>query len=186
MSDVTKLLSAVAAGNEPAAEKLLPIVYDEMRNIARAKLARERVGQTLQATALVHEAYLRLTGKENVEWDSTRHFFGAAAEAMRRILIERARRYARGKHGAGQRRVTLDPDTPGTPVSPEDFLTLDRALDRLTQRDAAMAEVVKLRYFGGLTVAETAQCLGSSTRSVNRQWTAARAWLLREVSNERS
>lgn len=183
-SEVTRILEG-SRDRRSATDRLLPVVYAELRRMADRQLSRERPGQTLQPTGLVHEAYLRMIDDRPLPWASRGHFFAAAAEAMRRILIERARRYARGKHGAGRRRVTLDPDTPDASVSPEDFLTLDRALDQLTERDPAMAEVVKLRYFAGLTVAETARCLELSPRSVNRQWTAARAWLLREVSKER-
>lgn len=182
VSEVTRILEN-SHDRRAATDRLLPVVYAELRRMADRQLSRERPGQTLQPTGLVHEAYLRMIDDRPLPWASRGHFFAAAAEAMRRILIERARRYARNKHGAGRRRVTLDPDTPDVSVSPEDFLTLDRALDRLTERDPAMAEVVKLRYFAGLTVAETARCLALSPRSVNRQWTAARAWLLREVSN---
>jgi RNA polymerase sigma factor (TIGR02999 family) len=171
---------------EHSAETLLPLVYDELRKLARARLARERPGQTLQPTALVHEAYLRLRGvgdDGSPPWAHRGHFFGAAAEAMRRILIERARRYQRQRHGGELRRTTLQ-DREAVAAfdgDREELLALDQALTRLEDRDAAMAQVVKLRYFAGLTVAETAAALETSPRSVNRLWTDARAWLFREV-----
>jgi RNA polymerase sigma factor (TIGR02999 family) len=181
---VTDLLDRVRAGQAHAAEALLPIVYSELRKLARARLARERPGQTLQATALVHEAYLRLVGDADPSWENRGHFFAAAAEAMRRILIERARRYAAEKHGGGQNRVTLSEEIAATIGTAEELLALDLALTRLEQRDFQMATVVKLRYFAGLEVEETAQALGTSSRTVNRLWTAARAWLAQELTAE--
>jgi RNA polymerase sigma factor (TIGR02999 family) len=178
---VTRLLEKIGGGDAHAAEQLLPLVYDEMRKLARARLARESPGQTLAPTGLAHEAYLRLVEDPDARWENRAHFFAAAAEAMRRILIERARRYARQKHGAGHRRVSVHEDVLGTEPRPEELLDLDRALDRLEAQDAAMAQVVKLRYFGGLTVEETASALDVSARSVNRLWTGARAWLAREL-----
>lgn len=180
--EVTTLIQRLRAGEAQAAEDLLPIVYDELRKLARTRLAREKPGQTLQATALVHEAYLRLVGDADPGWDSRAHFFAAAAEAMRRILIERARRYAAEKHGGGLNRVTLSEDVAGTIENAEELLALDAALTRLECRDAQMASVVKLRYFAGLEVKETAQALHSSPRTVNRLWTAARAWLAYELT----
>lgn len=180
MSDVTKLLTAVGAGDESAAEALLPIVYDELRGIARAKLAREKAGQTLQATALVHEAYLRLTGKEDVEWDSTRHFFGAAAEAMRRILIDRARKRNAGRHGGDLDRVELD--TALLEISrDEKLLQLNEAIEVLEQSQPRKAQVVKLRFFAGLSNGETAAVLEVSEATVERDWVFARAWLRMEL-----
>jgi RNA polymerase sigma factor (TIGR02999 family) len=158
------------------------LVYQELRRLARARLAREGHPLTLQPTGLVHETYLRLTGDGAGQWQSRGHFFAAAAEAMRRILIERARRAARLKRGAGLRQVSLEAaDGTLTPIA-ESLLDLDRALDELEARDGEMAQVVKLRYFAGLSVDETAEALGSSPRSVNRLWTGARAWLLREMT----
>jgi RNA polymerase sigma factor (TIGR02999 family) len=167
-----------------SAETLLPLIYDALRQLARSRLARERPGQTLQPTALVHEAYLRLGGDASPAWDNPGHFFAAAAEAMRRILIERARRYRRVRHGGGQRRTTLNALQAGGAnfaSDREELLAVDQALTRLEARDAVMAQVVKMRYFAGLTVAETAAALETSHRSVNRLWTEARAWLYREV-----
>ncbi len=167
-----------------ASDNLLPRLYDELRALARARLAHEQPGQTLQPTALVHEAYLRLGGPGSALWDSTGHFYAAAARAMRRILIERARRVARVKHGGELRRVTLDGEVAGFEQDPADLLALDQALEKLTERDAGMARVVELRYFAGLSVAETAEALGTSTRSVNRAWTSARTWLFRELRSD--
>ncbi len=179
--EVTRLLAEIQGGRREATDRLLSIVYSELQRLAGGQMARERSGQTLQPTALVHEAYLRLVDNDRLPWANRAHFFGAAAEAMRRILIERARRAARLKHGGDQYRVTLDADAPDLAASPERFLALDRALDRLEARDSEMAQVVKLRYFAGLTVPEAASALGTSPRSVNRSWTAARAWLKREL-----
>lgn len=172
-AQITRILNSSA---NPA-EELLPVVYAELKSIARRKMAAEKPGQTLQATALVHEAFLRLVG-DGSEFDSRGHFFAAAAEAMRRILIEQARRKSRQKHGGDQRRT----ETPLEDISIDagqsaDMLDLDAALTELESLDEAMASVVKLRYFAGLTVEETAAALGISPRAVNRQWTAARAWL---------
>jgi RNA polymerase sigma factor (TIGR02999 family) len=179
---VTLLLDQIRNGNRQASEDLLPLVYDELRGLARARMARERPGQTLQPTALVHEAYLRLLGDEEAAWDNRGHFFAAAAEAMRRIQIERARRYARVRHGGEQRRVTLDDAVAGIAPRSEEILAVDEALSRLEQHDATMAQVVKLRYFAGMSVEETANAMDSSQRTVNRLWTAARAWLRRAMA----
>jgi RNA polymerase sigma factor (TIGR02999 family) len=180
---VVETLRRIRAGDRQAADELLPLVYDELRKLARSRLARESPGQTLQTTALVHEAYLRLVGEADVGWDNEGHFFAAAAEAMRRILIERARRYAAVRHGAGQQRVTLDDELPvAVAQRPDQLLALDEALTRLEALDAKMAGVVKLRYFAGLEVDATARVLGLSARTVNRLWTAARAWLAREMA----
>jgi RNA polymerase sigma factor (TIGR02999 family) len=168
-----------------AASVLLPQVYDELRRLARSRMARERPGQTLTPTALVHEAYLRLVGKGDPAWQGRAHFFGAAAEAMRRILIERARRYAREKHGGGQARVTLDESLLGSVPDGPTLIALDDALTRLEAQDPEMAAVVKLHQFAGLTLEETAAVLESSDRTVSRRWTAARAWLRRELSKSR-
>jgi len=178
---VTELLQQVRAGERRATEELLPLVYEELRKLARARLAREAPGQTLQPTALVHEAYLRLVGADHPSWENRAHFFGAAAEAMRRILIERARRYAAERHGGGHVRLTLGEDLASTAQQAEELLALDQALARLETHDMQMANVVKLRYFAGLEIEEAAQALGTSPRSVNRLWTAARTWLAREL-----
>ncbi len=178
---VTRLLDGIGRGERAASEQLLPLVYDELRRLAGARMARENPGQTLQPTALVHEAYLRLVKDADLGWENRGHFFAAAAESMRRILIERARRYARHKHGAGQRRVPLADDVASAEPDAAELLSLDRCLDRLEERDAAMARVVKLRYFAGLTVEETAAALAISRRQVSRLWVAARAWLRREM-----
>ena len=161
MSDVTRILSAIEQGDPHAAEQLLPLVYDELRKLAAQRLAQEKPGQTLQATALVHEAYLRLVDAEKVQrWDSRGHFFGAAAEAMRRILVESARRKQSVRHGGGRQR-----------------LDLDEALTRLAEADPTAAELVKLRYFAGLSIPQAAEALGIGARSADRLWAYARAWL---------
>ena len=165
-------------------DELIQLVYAELRALARAWIAREPPGHTLPPTALVHEAYLRLVNDPGLQWENRRHFFGAAAEAMRRILIERARRVSRRKRGGGQTRVTLEEEaTPAAAPDADQVLAVDEALQGLESLDAGMAQVVKLRYFGGLTVEETARALNLSPRSVNRNWTAARAWLKRELSS---
>lgn len=178
--DITCILQALTAGDDRAGDELFTVVYGELRRIARALSARERPDHTLQPTAVVHEAYLRLVGEESPRWENRAHFFAAAAEAMRRILIDHARRKASLKRGGGHRRSSLT-DLPEPDARLEDLLALDQALDRLEERDPAMAEVVKLRYFAGLSVEETAKALGTSPRSVNRAWTAARSWLRREL-----
>ena len=184
MSDVTRLLDAAAAGDRQAAADLLPLVYDELRQLAAARMAAEPPDQTLQATALVHEAYLRLVGRgDDNRWDSRGHFFAAAAEAMRRILVDAARRKKREQHGGDRRRVELD-DVPAVPPhSRDDLLALDAALTRLAAEDAQAARLVELRHFAGLTVPEAAQVLGISPRTADRIWAFARAWLHREISN---
>lgn len=180
-SPVTQLLARFGPDGGPT-DELIQLVYGELRALARAWIAREPAGQTLPPTALVHEAYLRLVTDPEMKWENRRHFFGAAAEAMRRILIDRARRVASEKHGGKQRRVELQDDVSrDTVLAAEDVLAIHHALDELEARDAAMAQVVKLRYFGGLTVEEAAQAMGESPRSVNRHWTAARAWLARRL-----
>ncbi|MGE0641798.1 MAG: ECF-type sigma factor [Thermoanaerobaculia bacterium] len=175
------LAAAIAAGGPEAAEQILPAVYEELRRLARARMARERPGLTLTPTALVHEAYLRLAGDSEVRWDGRGHFFAAAAEAMRRILIERARRVARQKHGGDRMRVTLVEGLVGVDPEADEFLALDEALSRLEAIDPEMAEVVKLHQFAGLSLAETAAATGTSERTVSRRWTAARTWLRREL-----
>jgi RNA polymerase sigma factor (TIGR02999 family) len=184
MSEVTRILSAIEQGDPHAAEQLLPLVYDELRTLAAQKLAQEKPGQTLQATALVHEAYLRLVDVACVQhWDSRGHFFAAAAEAMRRILVEAARRKQRRKHGGGQVRVSDEKDI-ACPERPERLLALDEALDRLAQANAQAAELVKLRYFAGCSNAEAASLLSISPRKANQVWAYARAWLQEDLGDE--
>ena len=188
MTDLTQILAAVQNGEPRAAEKLLPLVYDELRKLAAAKLAHERPGQTLQATALVHEAWLRIAGPDQRTWNGRGHFFGAAAEAMRRILIDNARRKLRTKHGGGLARV--DADGTGIAIAAPDsntdeMLAVHDALDRLAAIDARKAELVKLRYFVGLSIEETAEALGISAPTAKRDWAYARAWLHREISATR-
>jgi RNA polymerase sigma factor (TIGR02999 family) len=178
MSDVTRLLSDIDQGDPDAAERLLPLVYDELRKLAASRLAQEAPGQTLQATALVHEAYLRLVGDDGTRrWGGRAHFFAVAAEAMRRVLIQAARRRHAAKRGGDRRRVDLELDALPLPERPERLLALDEALDRLAASDPRKAELVKLRFFAGLTIEETAEALQLSTATVERQWTYARAWL---------
>ena len=182
MNDVTRILSAIEQGDPQAAERLLPLVYDELRKLAARRLKQEKPGQTLQATALVHDAYLRLVeGQRPGHWDGRGHFFAAAAEAMRRILVEVARRKRRPKHGGDRRRV--DADEAGEAIAPpvEDLLALDDALTKLAAEDEDSAELVKLRYFAGLSLAEAAEALGLPTRTAGRRWAYARAWLGEEM-----
>jgi RNA polymerase sigma factor (TIGR02999 family) len=183
MSDVTRILSQIDAGDPRAAQKLLPLVYEELRKLASAKLATEKPGQTLQATALVHEAYLRLIGGDtNAKWDSRGHFFAAAAEAMRRILVENARRKGRVRHGGGLRRLdVLEADVAASPSDDQQLLVLDEALTRLAEVRPQAAELVKLRFFAGLTEDEAAPLLGLSPRTARRLWVFARAWLRRDI-----
>lgn len=182
MSDVSRILTAIEHGDPQAAEQLLPLVYDELRKLAAAKLSNENPGQTLQATALVHEAYLRLIDVEQAQnWEGRRHFFCAAAEAMRRILIERARRYGRIKHGGGQKQVELF-DIPAFKEFPlDDLVALDEALRKLAIEDPDKARLVELRYFTGLTNEQAAEVLGVSVVTIKRHWRFARAWLRREM-----
>jgi RNA polymerase sigma factor (TIGR02999 family) len=183
MNEVTRILSDLAQGDAHAAEQLLPLVYEELRRLAAQKLAREQAGQTLQPTALVHEAYLRLVGKADIaQWDSRGHFFAAAAQAMRRILIENARRKRSGKHGGGQVRRNVDVAQLAEPTPPEDLLALDEALTRLAARDPVKADLVQLRFFTGLTLDEAAQVLGISPATADRYWAYARAWLHQEIT----
>jgi len=182
MADVTQLLDSAKRGDRHAANELLAAVYAELRHLAACKLARERPGQTLQATALVHDAYLRLLGQESADWENRQHFFAAAAEAMRRILVETARRKARVKHGGDLRRVELDAISPAVLPEAIDLVALDEALTRLSEIDPVKAKLVTLRYFGGLTVVQASETLGVSRATANRYWTFARAWLYHEVS----
>jgi RNA polymerase sigma factor (TIGR02999 family) len=182
MDEITRILNTIEQGDPQAASQLLPLVYDELRKLAAQKLAQEKPGQTLEATALVHEAYLRLVGKdEEPRWDSRRHFFAAAAEAMRRILIEQARRKRRQRHGGGLQRVDLlDAEIAVTPGD-DQIVLLDEALTKLAGIRPQAAEVVQLRFFSGLTIEETAAALGLSPRTARRLWVFARAWLRREM-----
>ena len=185
MNDVTRILSAIDQGDALAAEQLLPLVYDELRKLAAQRLAREKPGQTLDATALVHEAYLRLVDVEQAQrWNSRGHFFAAAAEAMRRILVNRARDKGRLKRGGGRRRVDLDRLSEPATASEEDLLDLDGALDRLAAAHPRCAELVKLRFFAGLTMPEAAQALGISLATAERYWAFARVWLYAELAGD--
>ena len=184
MSEVTRVLSAIEQGDPHAAEQLLPLVYDELRRLAARRMAREKPGQTLEATALVHEAYLRLIDVEKAQhWNSRGHFFAAAAEAMRRILVEAARRKGRLKHGGGRVREGSERAI-AFPERPEQLLALDEALDRLTTASSQAAELVKLRYFAGFSNAEAASFLGISPRKANQVWAYARAWLREELGDD--
>jgi RNA polymerase sigma factor (TIGR02999 family) len=182
MTDVTQLLAAVEAGDQRAAAELLPLVYDELRKLAAARMAGEKPGQTLDATALVHEAYLRLVGGEQPrDWNGRGHFFAAAAEAMRRILVEAARRKQGQKHGGGRQRQDLDADALAAPESDLDVVALDAALTRLAEHDPVKARLVELRYFAGLTGEQAAAVLGMSASAADRLWVFTRAWLRREL-----
>jgi RNA polymerase sigma factor (TIGR02999 family) len=187
MNDVTRILSAIEHGDPRAAEQLLPLVYDELRKLAAQKLAHEKPGQTLQATALVHEAYLRLIGPDETRsWDGRAHFFAAAAESMRRILVEDARRKRTLRRGGDRRRRDFDLAEPAAPERADDLLALDDALDALAAKDQRKAELVKLRYFAGLTMEQTAQALGISPATAHRDWNYARAWLHRAIAKSDS
>jgi RNA polymerase sigma factor (TIGR02999 family) len=182
MNDVTRILNAVQEGDPHAAHRLLPLVYEELRRLAAQRLTQEPSGQTLQPTALVHEAYLRLVGAHGERhWDNRGHFFAAAAEAMRRILIDNARRKQRPRHGGGRRRVSADIAALQPEISPEDLLDIDEALDKLSKEDSAKADLVKLRFFAGLTMPEVAEVLGISLATAERHWTYARTWLYAEL-----
>jgi RNA polymerase sigma factor (TIGR02999 family) len=182
MHGVTCILSQIESGDPSAAEQLLPLVYDELRKLAAARLAHEKPGQTLQATALVHEAYLKLVDTKSVQhWDSRAHFFAAAAEAMRRILVQTARHKRRVKHGGHLQRRDLDQAEIVTPATPEEILALDEALARFETVNRPAAELVKLRYFAGMTIPEAADALAISPRKANQLWAYARAWLLAEL-----
>jgi RNA polymerase sigma factor (TIGR02999 family) len=181
MSDVTHILHAIEQGDPKAADQLLPLVYEELRKLAAARMANEAPGQTLQPTALVHEAWLRLGGAEGQSWDGRAHFFGAAAEAMRRILIENARRKKALRHGAGQPQLDIQQIEIAGPAPDDQMLEVDEALNRLAALDKEKAELVKLRYFAGLTIEEAARALKISEATAKRWWVYARAWLYAEV-----
>lgn len=179
--DVTQVLAQLRDGDQRAADKLLPMVYDEFRALARHYLGQERANHTLQPTALVHEAYLKLVDQTRVDWQGKSHFFAVAAQAMRRILVDHARSRQRDKRGGGRARVALDEAVALSPQKDEDVLALDEALERLGKLDPRQAKVVELRFFGGMSVEEVAQALGVSKRTVEGDWTFARAWLAREL-----
>jgi RNA polymerase sigma factor (TIGR02999 family) len=184
VSDVTHILAQIESGDPSAAEQLLPLVYDELRKLAAAKLAHEQPAQTLQATALVHDAYVRLVNVEMAQhWDSRGHFFAAAAEAMRRILVENARRKQRLKHGGGRERLDLEEIEAVADAPADDLIALDAALAKLERLEPSKADVVKLRYFAGMSVEEAAKSLGISCATAKRYWAYARAWLFAELNN---
>ena len=186
MSEVTQILSAIEGGDPHAAEQLLPLVYDELRRLAAQKLAQEKPGQTLEATALLHEAYIRLVDVDKTRhWNSRGHFFTAAAEAMRRILVENARRKSSLKRGGCRARQELDAEKLEAPQVSEDLIALDEALSQLAATDSKAAELVKLRYFAGLTAQKAAEVLGISPRTADFLWAFARAWLLRKIEGEK-
>jgi len=186
MSDVTRILSQIESGDPAAAEQLLPLVYDELRKLAAARLAQEKPGQTLQATALVHEAYLRLVDQQVAQqWNSRGHFFAAAAEAMRRILVNRARDKGRQKRGGSLQRVDLDAIEIALDTPAEDLLALDEALQQLAATDKLCADLVQLRFFAGLTLGEAALALGMPGRTADRHWAYARAWLFDRLQGQR-
>jgi RNA polymerase sigma-70 factor, ECF subfamily len=180
-ADVTALLSELTKGNPEAGTKLIPLVYDELRRLANGYMRRERTGHTLQATALVHEAYLKLLDQRSVDWQNRAHFFGIAAQVMRRVLIDHARGHVREKRGGGAEAVPLDEALVFSPERSEEFLELDSALEKLAALDPRQAKVVEMRFFGGLTVEETAEVLGISPKTVKRDWTVAKAWLHGEL-----
>src|SRR5205807_3920510 len=185
MTEITGILSAIEQGDPHAAQQLLPLVYEELRKLAAQKLAQEKPGQTLQATALVHEAYLRLVDTDKVsQWNSRGHFFAAAAEAMRRILVENARRKGRLKHGGNRQRVELDVAEIAVQTPADDLLALDEALTRLAERDAQTAQLVKLHCFAGLSIEQAAEVLAISGRTAYRDWAFAQAWLYREIRGQ--
>jgi RNA polymerase sigma factor (TIGR02999 family) len=181
MSEVTEILAAAQRGEPPTAGRLLPLVYEELRQLAAQKLAHERPGQTLQATALVHEAYLRLVGEEERQWRNSAHFFAAASQAMRRILIDNARRKQAASHGGDWRRVNVDRLQIATEMPPDELLVVDEALERFAQVDPRAAELVRLRFYAGFSQNEVADILGVSHRMADRLWAFARAWLFAEL-----
>jgi len=185
VSDVTRILERAQQGEAQPAEELLPLVYDELRKLAAAKMMHEAPGQTLQPTALVHEAWLRLVGHGGGGWENRSHFFGAAAEAMRRILVERARCKRAARHGGGQQRLEIQDIEIAVPVKDDELLAVDEALAVFATQDEQKAELVKLRYFVGLTLEEAAEILGVSVATAKRWWTYARAWLYQEIKTQR-
>ena len=184
MNEATKIIAAIGRGDPKATDELLPLVYTELRRLAVYKMAHIAPGHTLQPTALVHEAYLRLVGDQPQEWDGRGHFFTAAAEAMRRILIESARRKSAVRHGGGQQRLDVDEVQIASELMDDELLSVNEALEKFSARDPQKAELVKLRYFVGLTLEEAAKVLGISHTMAKRHWTYARAWLLREIRRE--
>jgi len=186
MSDVTRILSAIEQGDSQAAERLLPLVYNELRKLAAQRLAREKPGQTLEATALVHEAYLRLVNHEKGQkWNSRGHFFAAAAEAMRRILVETARRKRRAKHGGDRERTDIELTSLPTRITSDDLLALDDALQKLHEEDPVKAQLVTLRYFGGMSIEQASEVLSISRATAHRYWTYARAWLHLQIAGNK-
>ena len=181
VSDVTRILTAIEQGDHQAADKLLPLVYEELRKLAASRMANEAAGQTLQPTALVHEAWLRLVGKENTKFANRAHFFAAAAEAMRRILIDNARRKKALRHGGGQQRLDIQEVEIAATTNDDELLAIDEALEKFFKHDPQKAELVKLRYFAGLTIEEAAAALGISRATAKRHWIFARAWLFQEI-----
>jgi RNA polymerase sigma factor (TIGR02999 family) len=181
VSEVTRILEAARQGDPKAGDELLPLVYEELRRLAAHKMANEASGQTLQATALVHEAWLRLVGNQDKKWEGRAHFFAAAAEAMRRILIDRARRKRAARHGGGQQRIDIQEVDLASPTDDDQLLAVNEALDKLASQHPVEAEVVKLRYFVGMTNEEAAEVLGISPRTAKYYWTHARAWLYHEI-----
>jgi RNA polymerase sigma factor (TIGR02999 family) len=181
MNEITQILEAISRGEAKAANELLPLVYDELRRLAAAKMALEAPGQTLQPTALVHEAWLRLTGDENRKWNDRAHFFFAAAEAMRRILVDNARRKRAQRHGGGQLRVEMPEIAGSVNESDDQILAVNEALEKFAAQDKQKAELVKLRYFVGMTIEEAAEVLGISVPTAKRYWAYARAWLYEEI-----
>ncbi|MFC1633212.1 ECF-type sigma factor [Planctomycetota bacterium] len=182
MTDVTRILNAIEQGDKRAANQLLPLVYDELRLLAAQKLLNEAPGQTLQATALVHEAYLRLVGGEDQNWDSRGHFFAAAAEAIRRILVDKARYKLSMRHGGNRKKIGLSDELLAIEDPKDDILAVNEALNKLANEDSKLAEVIKLRYFGGLTIDQIALIMGIGRRTVDRYWALGRAWLYQEIS----
>ena len=184
MNEITRIVQAVERGDPKAAEELLPLVYEELRRLAASKMSQQPANQTLQPTALVHEAYLRLLGDGAHSWNDRRHFFAAAAEAMRHILVDRARRKAAVRHGGGLQRLDLDNVVIATETTDENILAMSEALEKLAAHDAPAAELVKLRFFAGLTFAEASEALGLSERTAKRTWAYARAWLFKEIQRQ--
>jgi RNA polymerase sigma factor (TIGR02999 family) len=184
MNDITRILNNLPAGNPNAARELLPLVYEELRSLARARMSNELPNHTLQATALVHEAYLRIVGDDNSSWANRAHFFAAAAEAMRRILIDHARRRRAHRHGGGKDHVPLEDLSIAAPGDDDELLAVNDALEKLAAHDTQKAELVKLKYFAGLTTEEAAEVLGLSLPTAKRHWAYARAWLFREIQRD--